>query len=91
MIEDISLFFDEMATTATSEDNGEIVGIFDYAYEEALGDIEGRTATFLCSRANADLVAKGETLTIDALDFLVVRKRPIDDGSLVYLDLEDLQ
>jgi len=91
MIEDISLFFDEMATTATSEDSGEIVGIFDYAYEEALGDIEGRTATFLCAKANADLVAKGEALTIDALDFLVVRKRPIDDGSLVYLDLEDLQ
>jgi hypothetical protein len=84
--EDLTPFFavSDFGTAATySVGSATVNGIFDKAYADPLGLVEGTAPVFVCRTADVPTAAHGQTFTINAVAYTVCGVEP--DGTGVTL------
>lgn len=88
-VEDLSPFFStsDFAVTATLA-GATVTGIFDAAYFETLGEVEGRQPMFMLPTSSAPTVAHGQSLVIGAKTYKVRGVQP-DGTGITLLRLEE--
>lgn len=92
--EDFTPFFQtlDFATAAIYTPDGgsptTVNGIYDHAYVE-VNMVQAERPIFICETANVAGVAKGDALSVDGTDYLVVEPQPDGTGEMT-LVLEEV-
>lgn len=89
MIEDLDVFFNEFATTATLEDATEIEIIFDRSSDPMALGTEGRELMATCKSEDVTNVNHGSQIIIEFVNYTIIGINPEMDGKITELILKE--